>query len=85
MRSTGSPNRALCPHEIGKDDFRAERLALQGGVLVMTRTDLELQLHFKLVESLDFPDLRVTCSGISGRHRPTSHLDCYLTKLAHRL
>jgi hypothetical protein len=40
------------PNGIGNADFRAQRLDLQDGVLVMTRPDLELQLHFKLVKHL---------------------------------
>jgi hypothetical protein len=35
------------PNDIGKADFRAEKLTIENGVLVMTRPDLELQLHFK--------------------------------------
>ena len=35
------------PNDIGKADFRALRLDIQDGVLVMTRPDLELQLHFR--------------------------------------
>ena len=35
------------PHDIGKADFRAQRLAIQDGTLVMTRPELELQLHFR--------------------------------------
>jgi len=34
-------------NDIGKADFRAHRLAIENGVLVMTRPNLELQLHFK--------------------------------------
>ena len=40
------------PNGIGKADFRAQRLDVKDGVLVMTRPDLQLQLHFKLVKSL---------------------------------
>jgi hypothetical protein len=32
---------------IGKADFRAQRLDLKDGALVMTRPDLGLQLHFR--------------------------------------
>jgi hypothetical protein len=35
------------PNGIGKADFRAQRLDLQDGELIMTRPDLELQLHFR--------------------------------------
>jgi hypothetical protein len=35
------------PNDIGRADFRALRLDIQDGALVMTRPDLELQLHFK--------------------------------------
>jgi hypothetical protein len=35
------------PNGIGKADFRAQRLDLQDGELLMTRPDLELQLHFR--------------------------------------
>ena len=35
------------PNGIGKADFRAQRLEIENGVLVMTRRDLELILHFK--------------------------------------
>jgi len=35
------------PNDIGKADFRAQRLEIENGVLVMTRRDLELILHFK--------------------------------------
>jgi hypothetical protein len=34
-------------NDIGKADFRAQRLAIDHGVLVMTRRDLELILHFR--------------------------------------
>jgi len=35
------------PNDIGKADFRAQRLAIEDGKLVMTRRDLELVLHFR--------------------------------------
>jgi hypothetical protein len=35
------------PNDIGNADFRARRLGIEGGVLVMPRRDLELTLHFK--------------------------------------
>jgi hypothetical protein len=35
------------PHDIGKAPFSAFPLPIQDGVLVMTRPDLQLQLHFK--------------------------------------
>jgi len=35
------------PNDIGKADFRATRLAIEDGVLVMPRRDLEVVLHFK--------------------------------------
>ena len=35
------------PHDIGKANFRAERLAVEDGMLVMPRRDLELLLHFR--------------------------------------
>jgi hypothetical protein len=35
------------PNDIGKADFRAQRLSIESGVLVMPRRDLELMLHFK--------------------------------------
>ena len=35
------------PNDIGKADFRAQRLSIENGVLVMPRRDLELMLHFK--------------------------------------
>jgi hypothetical protein len=35
------------PNDIGRADFRALRLDIQDNVLVMTRPDLGLQLHFK--------------------------------------
>jgi hypothetical protein len=34
-------------NDIGKGDFRALRLPIEDGVLVMTRPDLELELHFR--------------------------------------
>jgi hypothetical protein len=34
-------------NDIGKADFRALKLTVEDGVLVMTRPDLELQLHFR--------------------------------------
>jgi hypothetical protein len=34
-------------NDIGKADFRAQRLSIENGVLVMPRRDLELMLHFK--------------------------------------
>jgi hypothetical protein len=37
-------------NDIGKADFRAQRLGIEGGVLVMPRRDLELMLHFKRAE-----------------------------------
>jgi hypothetical protein len=35
------------PNDIGKADFRAQRLTIENGVLVMPRRDLQLMLHFK--------------------------------------
>lgn len=35
------------PNDIGRADFRALRLPIEDGALVMTRPDLELKLHFK--------------------------------------
>ena len=35
------------PNDIGKADFRAQRLSIENGVLVMPRRDLELMLRFK--------------------------------------
>lgn len=35
------------PNDIGKADFRAQRLSIEDGVLVMPRRDLELMLHFR--------------------------------------
>ena len=35
------------PNDIGKADFRAQRLSIDGGVLVMSRRDLGLLLRFK--------------------------------------
>jgi hypothetical protein len=35
------------PNDIGKADFRAQRLSIEKGVLVMPRRDLELMLHFR--------------------------------------
>jgi hypothetical protein len=35
------------PNDIGKADFRAQRLSIDGGVLVMPRRDLGLMLRFK--------------------------------------
>jgi len=35
------------PNDIGKADFHGQRLGVEGGVLVMTRRDLQLILHFK--------------------------------------
>jgi hypothetical protein len=37
-------------NDIGKADFRAQRLAIENGQLVMTRRDLQLILHFKRQE-----------------------------------
>lgn len=34
-------------NDIGKADFRAQRLSIENGVLVMPRRDLELMLHFR--------------------------------------
>jgi hypothetical protein len=34
-------------NDIGKADFRAQRLSIESGVLVMPRRDLELMLHFR--------------------------------------
>jgi hypothetical protein len=34
-------------NDIGKADFRAQRLSVENGVLVMPRRDLELMLHFR--------------------------------------
>jgi len=34
-------------NDIGKADFRALKLVIENGVLVMTRPELDLQLHFK--------------------------------------
>jgi hypothetical protein len=35
------------PNDIGKADFRAQRLSIENGVLVMPRRDLGLMLRFK--------------------------------------
>jgi len=35
------------PNDIGKADFRAQRLSIEDGTLVMPRRDLQLMLHFK--------------------------------------
>jgi hypothetical protein len=35
------------PHDIGKADFHPQPLAIEDGVLVMPRRELELLLHFK--------------------------------------
>jgi len=35
------------PNDMGKADFRAQRLSIENGVLVMPRRDLGLMLHFK--------------------------------------
>jgi hypothetical protein len=35
------------PNDIGKADFRAQRLSIESGVLVMPRRDLELMLRFR--------------------------------------
>jgi hypothetical protein len=35
------------PNDIGKADFRGQRLRIENGVLVMQRRDLGLVLHFK--------------------------------------
>ena len=35
------------PNDIGKADFRAQRLSIEDGVLVMPRRDLQLILRFK--------------------------------------
>jgi hypothetical protein len=35
------------PNDIGKADFRAEKLSIENGVLVMERRDLELMLRFR--------------------------------------
>jgi hypothetical protein len=40
------------PNDIGKADFRAQRLLIDNGVLVMPRRDLQLILHFKRAGSL---------------------------------
>ena len=37
-------------NDIGKADFRMQRLGIENGVLVMLRRDLGLMLHFKRVE-----------------------------------
>jgi hypothetical protein len=39
------------PNGIGKADFRAQRLDVDGGVLIMSRHDLELMLRFKRQDS----------------------------------
>jgi hypothetical protein len=41
------------PNDIGKADFRAQRLTIENGVLVMPRRDLQLMLHFKLRSQKD--------------------------------
>ena len=35
------------PNGIGRADFHPERLSIEDGVLVMSRRDLQLLLHFK--------------------------------------
>ena len=35
------------PNDIGKADFRLQKLSIENGVLVMPRRDLQLMLHFK--------------------------------------